>query len=109
MYQISVPVKSQNFDRCGKERILCDLKKVGAKRVFLTLATYEPDPSKRNELLNTFRENAAFLKKEGFEIGAWLWTFNLPENTLFSEMKSLDGKVIQDVCCPADPDHWHSK
>ena len=67
MYQISVPVKSQNFDRCGKERILCDLKKVGAKRVFLTLATYEPDPSKRNELLNTFRENAAFLKKEGFE------------------------------------------
>ena len=67
MYQISIPVKSQNFDRCGKERILCDLKKVGAKRVFLTLATYEPDPSKRNELMNTFRENAAFLKKEGFE------------------------------------------
>ncbi len=104
MYQISVPVKSQNFDRCGKERILCDLKKVGAKRVFLTLATYEPDPSKRNELMNTFRENAAFLKKEGFEIGAWLWTFNLPENTVFSEMKSLDGKVIKDVCCPADPE-----
>ena len=104
MYQISVPVKSQTFDRCGKELILRDLKKIGAKRVFLTLATYEPNPVKRKEIMDTFRENAAFLKKEGFEIGAWLWTFNLPGNQLFTEMKSLDGKVIREVCCPADPD-----
>lgn len=104
MYQISVPVKSQTLDCCGKDIILQDLKKIGAKRVFLTLATYEPNPEKRKKIMSTFRENAAFLKKEGFEVGAWLWTFNLPGNKLFTEMKSLDGKVIKDVCCPADPE-----
>ncbi len=104
MYKISVPVKSATLERAGRDLILSHLRQIRAERVFLTLDTYETDEKKRKEVMDTFRENAAFFKKEGFEVGAWLWTFNLPENNLFGEMKSLDGKDITDVCCPADPE-----
>ena len=104
MYQICVPIKNQTFERCGKEKLVADLKKVNAHRVFLTLGTYETDAKARKAVMDTFRENAAFLKKEGFEVGAWLWTFHLPNNATFGEMRSIDGENIHGVCCPADDD-----
>ncbi|MBR5295986.1 MAG: hypothetical protein IKU24_05295 [Clostridia bacterium] len=104
MYKISVPVKTAHLDRVGREKILQDLRKIGAERVFLALATYEFDPEKRKTVMADFRRHAAFFKEEGFEVGAWLWTFALPKNNAFGEMKSLDGVDIKDVCCPADPE-----
>ena len=101
MYQICVPIKNQTFERCGKEKLVSDLKRINAHRVFLTLATYETDPAARKAVMDTFRENAAFLKQEGFEVGAWLWALHTTQPA-FPQMQSLDGKDIRGVCCPAD-------
>lgn len=43
MYKISVPVISDNVDLFGRERILKELKRLGATRVFLAISQYTTD------------------------------------------------------------------
>ena len=102
MYRISVPVKNDSVNRIGKE-ILCDeLRRFEASRVFFTIGTYELDFSRRKKLLNELRENCKYFKEQGFEVGAWLWTFWLKNNKEFKHMRSIDGVEITEFVCPSD-------
>lgn len=102
MYKISVPVMNENLKRNGREKTLEELKRFDAARVFLALDTYETDTKKRAQALTELADNCRFFKENGFEVGAWLWTFWLKNNTEFANMRDINGIEITEFMCPTD-------
>ena len=102
MYKISVPIRTSSIKRCGRENILRELKRFDTKRVFLTLDQYKTDESKKTILLKELADNCKFFQKNGFEVGAWIWTFWIKENPGFRNMRSMKGREIEDFMCPSD-------
>ena len=102
MYKISVPVMNSNVKRSNRERLLKEIKLFDAERVFLALDSYEPDHNKRKEILEELADNCRFFKDNGFEVGAWIWTFWVNNNTEFSNMRSINGTEIERFMCPTD-------
>ena len=102
MYKISVPVMNSNVKRSGRERLLKELKRLDAKRVFLALDLYETDAAKKEIALRELADNCQFFKEQGFEVGAWIWTFWIEENPGFRNMRSIKGTEISKFMCPTD-------
>ena len=102
MYKISVPIISGNVDLLGRERILKELKRLGAERVFLAINQYTSDENVFSKKLSSLRENVEFFHSKGFEVGAWGWSFWVPDNTEFCNMRSVKGTEIKEFMCPAD-------
>ena len=102
MYTISVPIKCSNLNELGRDKILTQLKRFDATRVFLSLGCYESDEEKRQKALSELKESCQFFKENGFEVGAWVWTFWLKNNTSFSNMRSINGTEISEFMCPLD-------
>ena len=102
MYRISVPVKNDSVSGIGKELLCEELRKFGASRVFLAIGTYELDFSRRKKMLDELRDNCKYFKEQGFEVGAWLWTFWIKNKKEFKCMRSIDGDEITDFVCPSD-------
>ena len=103
MYQISVPVMNSNIKPADRERLLREVRRFDAKRVFLALDRYELDPERRARVMESLRENCRFFKEQGFEVGAWVWAFLVKGNTQFQCMRSLNGTEITAFMCPSDP------
>ena len=102
MYKISVPVMNSNVKRSNRDKLLHEIKRFHAERVFLALDTYENDPVKRIEVLNELADNCRFFKSHGFEVGAWIWAFWVKNNTKFRNMRSIKGREITEYMCPTD-------
>jgi len=101
MYKISVPLMSRTFSRSDREKIADMLKSMGAQRVFLALGKYETDPKKRESVFKMLKDNTEFLKKHGFEVGAWRWTFAHKDEN-YIHMVSPSGKTSEEAVCPSD-------
>jgi hypothetical protein len=102
MYKISVPVMNKNFERAGKEELVRKLKSIDAQRVFLALDTYETDVEKQKIIFSSLKENTEFLKKHGFEVGAWVWTYTLKGDNDYVHMKFTSGNTSDGFICPSD-------
>lgn len=102
MYKISVPVMNCNIKRCGRDKILEELKRLNAERVFLALDRYELDENKRAEAMKALKDNCRFFKENGFDVGAWAWTFWIKGNNTFRNMRSIRGSEIKEFMCPTD-------
>lgn len=102
MYRISVPLMNANIKRNDRERVLEELKRLDAERVFLALDTYELDENKRRHILAELADNCRFFKENGFEVGAWIWTFWVKNNRSFRNMRSIKGTEIKEFMCPTD-------
>lgn len=102
MYKISVPIMNCNVKRSGRERLLEEIGKFGAERIFLALDTYETDEKKRAETLEELKDNCRFFQARGFEVGAWIWTFWVKNNIGFRNMRSIRGTEIKEFMCPTD-------
>lgn len=102
MYKISVPIMNCNVKRSNREELLRQIKRFNAERIFLALDTYETDPVKRIEVLKDLKENCTFFKNQGFEVGAWIWTFWVKNNTRYRNMRSIAGEEIKSFICPTD-------
>lgn len=105
-YTVSVPVINGCFKRQGREAVVSELKKLGAKRVFLARSIYTTDTDKLHRMLDELRDNCAYLKKNGYEVGVWGWSFIIEgEADSFTRIKSLDGKFSDETYrCPLDPE-----
>ena len=103
MYKISVPVFNNHLVRNGREKTLELVRQLGAQRVLLATGRYVEDPAKKAQSIQTLRENVAFFKAHGYEVGAWVWSFWLTGNTKYRVMRSVGGNDIQDFMCPSDP------
>ena len=102
MYKISVPIMNCNVKRSNRERLLEEIKRFGAERIFLALDTYETDPEKRAFVMEELSDNCKFFKAEGFEVGAWIWTFWVKGETDFTLMRTLSGALRNEFMCPLD-------
>ena len=94
MYKISVPVMTSNILRNNREETLRQIKRLNAERVFLALGRYELDEEKKRIALAELKDNCAFFKAQGFEVGAWIWAFWVKGNTEFRNMRSIRGAEI---------------
>ncbi len=102
-YTVACPLMNRTFARNDREAAAALLRDAGVTRVFLALGTNclaEPDCSEETRLL---RENSAFLKARGFEVGAWLWAFLYTLPADFVRMRAPDGRVSAMTVCPTDP------
>lgn len=102
MYKISVPVKTSNILRNNREETLRQIKRLNAERVFLSLGCYELNEEKKRIALAELKDNCAFFKAQGFEVGAWIWAFWVKGNTAFRNMRSIMGSEIAEFMCPTD-------
>ena len=91
-YTVSVPVISGRFKRQGREAVVAELKKLGAKRVFLARGIYTTDTDKFRRRLDELRDNCTYLKENGFEVGVWGWSFIIEGDAdSFTRIKSCLG------------------
>jgi len=102
MYKISVPVMNSVVKRSDRDKLLHEIKRFNATRILLALDTYETDNAKRTEVLREIEDNCRFFKRHGFEVGAWIWTFWIKNNTSFRNMRSIKGSEISNFMCPTD-------
>lgn len=102
MYKVSVPIMNANVKRSDKFRLLEELKRFDAKRVFLALDKYELDKDNRMCVMKELADNCLFFKAHGYEVGAWIWTFWVKDNTEFRNMRTLKGTEIKEFMCPTD-------
>lgn len=102
MYKVSVPIMNSVAKRSDRERLVKEIKRFRAERIFLALDTYETDNGRREAVLGELRDNCDFFKAHGFEVGAWVWTLWVKNNTRFRSMRSVRGKDIPKFMCPTD-------
>lgn len=105
MLPMSIPtVVHERFDREGTLRAL---KAAGASRVFLAIDRMPGDANKREAILARLKENIAFFRENGLEVGVWFWTFwlNPAEYPLLDgeRMVVADGRTRPEQYCPASP------
>lgn len=103
MYKVSVPIMNFNVERAGREALAEEIKKFGASRVWLAMRAYHDDEKQRERDFRMLRENTAYFKAQGFEVGAWYWSFMVPGEHNYTKMVSLDGKPVNFIC-PFDKD-----
>ena len=103
MYKISVPVINNRVDResGGKELVLSELLRIGAERVFLAVGTLIADEDERKKEFEILKDNCAFFKSHGLEVGAWLWSFWSDRDMGFTHITGADG-VVTGMNCPSD-------
>lgn len=105
MYDISVPiaVTSKTFD---KERVLSDLRLMGAKRVFLAIDFLSNDKSVMEGYYSALEEPIKFFQAQGLEVGVWFWTFRFyNEEPKFTVMVNSNGDACHTSTvkyCPLD-------
>jgi len=102
MYKISIPIMNYNVKRSDRTRMLQEIRRFGAERVFLSLDTYEIDKEKRALALKKLQDNCRFFQENGLEVGAWIMTFWVKDNPGFRNMRSINGGEIKNFMCPTD-------
>ena len=102
MYKISVPAGNGAMMRYGPESTLKELKRFDAERVFISIGSYERNEEKRAKSFKALKEFTAYFKSNGFEVGAWLWTFMFYSGSPFQHMVSIDGEEYKQQACPRD-------
>lgn len=108
MYKIQVPVVDSDMVRYGgRERVVAELRRMGAERVFLATGLYFTVPEERKTVMENLKINADYFKARGFEVGVWNWSFACRGENNFTKMVTADGKnQINRLghACPLDPD-----
>ena len=105
LYKIGVPVINLSVDRQGREKLLEGIRRLGGERVFLAQGTGCCRSPLRERELEALKKNCEFFKKEGFDVGAWLWTFQLDNSEGFTHMRAPDGKESKTLICPLDENY----
>ncbi len=103
-YSVSVPIINAELARFGgRDAVLAQLRRLGAGRVLLATGELLCNSAARAQMLATLRENCAFFKAEGFEVGAWCWATWVAEPVPFTRITAASGYVAGPHACPADP------
>ena len=104
MYKLSVPVQNISLTKEARDKYLKILKDVKADRVFIICRFLEQ--------LDSLKENVAFFKKNGFEVGIWdgstighgstIVDGEAPSASPFPPLMNLDGQSLLGTNCPLD-------
>lgn len=102
MYDILVPVISNNVKRMGRETIVSEMNRIGSNRIFIATGTFQYEKQNREATLETLKENCTYFKEKGFETNTWNWSFWVDGNHPFTKMKHYNGYLQESFCCPSD-------
>lgn len=102
MYKISVPVMNSTVTPENREAVLTELRRFDAERVFLAMDFYTLDKNKQKSFFETLKDNCAFFKAHGLEVGSWVWAFELPEKSTYRGMRTVSGEEHPERICPTD-------
>ncbi len=104
MYTYTVPLSTPLLDHSDRENYLKLLREMKVGRVMLGTGPYFHDAENRARLMDSIKRNCEYFKANGFEVGAWLWTFLDPrEDTEFTRILLPDGRKSKQSVCPSDP------
>ena len=102
-YITTVPIGSYDFRyHMNREKTVETLRKMGIKRVMLAVESNATGGERREAALENLKVNTEYLHNEGFEVGAWFWTFLNTLQNDFVRMVSPEGKVSKETVCPTD-------
>ena len=90
-YIVSVPVMLRLFKGEYREKAVKELKSIGAERVFLAIGFYLKNPDKRQKMLEELKDAGSYLKKQGFEVGVWMWAVIVKEENDYRKLTDLAG------------------
>lgn len=52
--------------------------------------------------MKELRENCAYFKANGFEVGAWVWAFMINGDNNYTCMRTINGTELRENICPLD-------
>jgi len=104
MYKLSIPFMLSQVERYGAGPFISKLKEAGADVAFLALDAYETDEKKRNKVFELLKETVPVFRKEGFDVGVWVWAFMVRGDRKYTHITSPNGAVSENQVCPSDAD-----
>ena len=63
MYDILVPVISNNVKRMGRETIVSEMNRIGSNRIFIASGPFQYEKQNREATLETLKENCTYFKE----------------------------------------------
>ena len=93
---------NSNVTKENREAVLAELRRFDAERVFLAMDFYTLDKNKQKIFFDTLKDNCAFFKANGLEVGSWVWAFELPEKSTYRGMRTVSGEEHPERICPTD-------
>lgn len=111
MYKLSVPVQNRSLTKEARDKYLKILKDIKADRVFVICRDLAQLPS--------LKDNVAFLKENGFEVGIWDGSTighgstiidggHVPTKSEFPPLVNLAGQSLLGTSCPLDKNFQES-
>lgn len=104
MREITVPMMSRKMEIYGGNNAMLEqVKRMGAKRVLLATDTLITDRSERDAMIELLKENVAFYKSHGLEVGVWTWSTWITGPLSWTPMRGINGRFAGPHMCPFDP------
>lgn len=113
MGRIFVPISGRYY--VDDKRVLEDLEKMGASRVYMSIGERFPfeKGERRDKILETIKKKAEFYTRFGIEASIWIDTLGFGGGTAsynknsaksYTRIRSIIGKELDDAFCPLDED-----
>ena len=112
MARVFVPVSAQSDQ--DPVRVLPDLVRMGASRVYMSIGERFPFErgQRRDEILSSIKEKAEFYSKNGIEAAVWIDTLGFGGGhatynkaaAKYTTIKAICGRELPDAFCPMDKD-----
>ncbi len=109
MNKLYIPITA--VDKVDLNKILVQLKKIGAERLYLAADRYSYNREERIKELEYTKHVADFFKAEGLDVGVWICSFGFGGPTAeknreiansYVRIQSISGKIGDDAICPMD-------
>ena len=104
-YAVTVPVMNEpGLEKFGgREKVMADLRTLGASRVNLCLGRCEIDAARRSAAMKALKENSDWFKQRGLATCAWTWAFHGREGAWppFAHITDRNGRPTE-FFCPLD-------
>lgn len=103
MDTLYVPITLRQVEPKELERTLKTLHSVKPDIVFIGISAVSCDAGRRRETLGKLTEGVKSLKREGFTVGVWTWSFMIAEKeNPFTHITAGTGQVNPNEACPSD-------
>lgn len=101
-YKISVPVMCANISEDNRPKTLDELKRCGARRVFVAISAYHTNKETRSLVLSDLKDKIDLFKSHGYEVGVWLWSSLVQDENSFQRKVNSKGEEHSTWVCHAD-------
>ena len=104
MYKVAVPLMLDELNDFGTKQYIDVLKKTDASRILIAIDVLSDDEEARQKTLSDLTEKVKDFKREGYDVGVWMWTFlrQIPHGYVTRHF--FNGRVAGREVCPLDED-----